>query len=87
MLRAAWQAQAAQRAGLAPAMLRAAGLAITPEVVLADELREGLLASAPFDLEIVEAFYAVTLSRRFPNAIVNELLEHARSLHAPAPLV
>jgi LysR family transcriptional activator of nhaA len=56
-------------------------------VVLADELREGLLASAPFNLEIVEAFYAVILLRRFPNGVVNELLGHARSLHARAPLV
>lgn len=63
-----------------------AGLANTPEVVLADELREGLLASAPFDLEIVEPFYAVILLRRFPNGVINELLGHAHSLHAPAPL-
>ena len=56
-----------------------AGIAITPAVVLADELREGLLMSAPFDLDIVEDFYAVTSQRRFPNPVVTELLEKARA--------
>ncbi|GHE04216.1 LysR family transcriptional regulator [Defluviimonas sp. 20V17] len=51
-----------------------AGLAITPAVVLADELREGLLVTAPFDLDIVEDFYAVTLQRRFPNPVLERVL-------------
>ncbi|MPQ95744.1 LysR family transcriptional regulator, partial [Thioclava sp. JE_KL1] len=55
-----------------------AGLAITPAVVLADELREGLLMTAPFDLDIGEDFYAVTLQRRFPNPVVADMLEKAR---------
>ncbi|WP_158967462.1 LysR family transcriptional regulator [Chachezhania sediminis] len=55
-----------------------AGLALTPAVVLADELRDGLLVTAPFDLDIGEDFYAVTLQRRFPNPVVTDLLDKAR---------
>jgi LysR family transcriptional activator of nhaA len=50
------------------------GLAIVPEVVVADELASGLLAVSGFDLDIVEGFYAVTVARRFPNAVVQSLL-------------
>ncbi|OWY04471.1 MULTISPECIES: LysR family transcriptional regulator [Thioclava] len=59
-----------------------AGLAITPAVVLADELRDGLLVTAPFDLDIGEDFYAVTLQRRFPNPVVTDLIEKAREAEA-----
>lgn len=59
-----------------------AGLAITPAVVLADELLEGLLMTAPFDLDIGEDFYAVTLQRRFPNPVVADLLDKAREAEA-----
>jgi len=51
-----------------------AGLAIAPSVVLADEIAEGLLAPAPFDLDIVESFYAVTPERRFPHPLLQRLL-------------
>lgn len=51
-----------------------AGLAIAPAVVLADELASGRLAEAPFGLEIVESFYAVTVARRFPNPVLRGLL-------------
>ncbi|AQS47295.1 LysR family transcriptional regulator [Thioclava nitratireducens] len=61
-----------------------AGLAITPAVVLADELRDGLLVTAPFDLDIGEDFYAVTLQRRFPNPVVTDLIEKAREAEASA---
>ncbi|ROU03723.1 LysR family transcriptional regulator [Histidinibacterium lentulum] len=50
------------------------GLAIVPEVVVSDELASGLLAASGFDLDIVEGFYAVTVARRFPNAVVQSLL-------------
>ncbi|WP_300532619.1 LysR family transcriptional regulator [uncultured Mameliella sp.] len=50
------------------------GLAITPAVVLADELAQGLLASAPFQLDIVESFYAVTAPRTFPHPLVTRLI-------------
>jgi len=51
-----------------------AGLAIAPAVVLADEIATGLLQPAPFDLDIVESFYAVTVKRNFPNPIIRDLL-------------
>ena len=40
-----------------------AGVAIAPAVVLADEIASGLLATAPFSLNIVEPFYALTVPR------------------------
>ena len=54
------------------------GLAITPAVVLADELAQGLLARAPFPLDIRETFYAVTAPRSFPHPLQDRLLEEAR---------
>mgnify|MGYP001179803242 CR=1 FL=1 len=50
------------------------GLAITPAVVLADELAQGLLLTAPFPLDIVESFYAVTARRTFPHPLLSALL-------------
>ncbi len=51
-----------------------AGLAIAPSLVLRDEIASGLLATAPFDLEIVESFYAVTVRRNFPHPALEALL-------------
>lgn len=51
-----------------------AGLAVAPTVVLADEVASGLLATAPFDLNIVEPFYAVTIPRKFPHPALAQLL-------------
>ena len=50
------------------------GLAVAPSVVLADELETGLLATAPYDLEISEPFFAVTLPRKFPHPALSGLL-------------
>lgn len=50
------------------------GLAIAPAVVLADEIRTGLLGTAPFDLEIIESFYAVTVRRSFPHPVLAGLV-------------
>ena len=61
------------------------GLAITPAVVLADELREGLLVTAPFDLDIVEDFYAVTLQRRFPNPVLERVMGSAAEAGDASP--
>jgi LysR family transcriptional activator of nhaA len=52
-----------------------AGLALAPEVVLADELAQGRLVAAPFALDIVESFYAITVPRRFPNPVLALLLD------------
>ena len=51
-----------------------AGLAVAPAVVLADEIANGRLQSAPFDLRIVESFHAVTLPRSFPHPALAGLL-------------
>lgn len=53
------------------------GLAVAPAVVLADEIANGSLATAPFDLGMVEPFYAVTLPRRFPHPALADLLDTA----------
>ena len=50
------------------------GVAVAPAVVLADEIAGGVLATAPFDLRIVETFYAVTVARSFPHPSVARLL-------------
>lgn len=50
------------------------GLAVAPTVVLADEIANGSVATAPFDLGFVEPFYAVTLPRRFPHPALSGLL-------------
>lgn len=51
-----------------------AGLAVTPTVVMADELAQGLLVTAPYALDFKERFFAVTLRRRFPNPFLAALL-------------
>ncbi|MEO1238981.1 MAG: LysR family transcriptional regulator [Pseudomonadota bacterium] len=55
-----------------------AGLAVAPAVVLADELAAGRVETAPFDLGIVESFYAVTTLRRYPHPMLKELLGAAK---------
>ncbi len=79
----------AQRLGIAPrvvadvddmAMVRllareGVGLAVAPHVVLADELRSGRLQTAPFPLDIVESFYAITMTRQFPHPLLGGLLQ------------
>ncbi len=52
-----------------------AGLAIAPPIVLADEIRTGLLQTAPFELDIVEPFYAVSVRRKYPHPLLAELLK------------
>jgi len=51
-----------------------AGLAIVPEIVVADELAQGVLQRAPFPLAISETFYAITARRRFQHPLVHVLL-------------
>ncbi len=50
------------------------GLAVLPPIVVKDELTIGLLKEAARLPDVFEIFYAVTLDRKFPNAIVNSLL-------------
>lgn len=51
------------------------GVALAPAVVLADEIRNGMLQTAPFDLPLVESFYAVTPRRSFPHTALARLLD------------
>lgn len=51
-----------------------AGLAVVPPIVVKDELSAGELVEAHTFPQLIEAFYAVTLSRRFPNPILRALI-------------
>ena len=51
------------------------GLAVLPRIVVQDELNSGRLIEAGRLPEIGETFFAVTITRRFPNPILTELLE------------
>lgn len=50
------------------------GIAVSPAVVVADELANGRLATAPFALDLALRFYAVTLRRAFPHPLLSGLL-------------
>lgn len=51
-----------------------AGVAVAPSVVVADEIASGRLVTAPFNLELVESFYAITVARNFPHPLLADLL-------------
>jgi LysR family transcriptional activator of nhaA len=51
------------------------GLAVLPPIVVQDELTSGRLIEAERLPGIGETFFAVTITRRFPNPILKELLE------------
>lgn len=51
-----------------------AGVAIAPDVVLADELASGRLVGADITLNITESFYAVTVQRSFPHPVLAQIL-------------
>jgi LysR family transcriptional activator of nhaA len=77
------------REGLAPriaaeaddmAMLRLlvrenAGLALVPPIVIQDELEAGILVEALRLDDLHEAFWAITLPRRFPNTALSRILD------------
>lgn len=50
------------------------GIAIAPNVVLADEITAGLVETSRFDLAIVETFYAVVARRAFRRPVLDDLL-------------
>ena len=50
------------------------GVALTPSIVVADEVAQGILGVADFDLSISEPFYAVTLPRAYPHPGLKQLL-------------
>lgn len=51
-----------------------AGIAVAPDVVLADEIASGRLVTSPFELDIAESFFAITVQRSFPHPLLAELL-------------
>ena len=51
-----------------------AGIAVLPPIAVRDELASGLLVEVAQIDGLTENFHAVTLSRRFPNPLVDELL-------------
>lgn len=59
------------------------GLALVAPIVVQDELTSGRLVEAKEHPKIRETFYAITLRRRFPNPVLQELLA---SSFDPAPL-
>lgn len=50
------------------------GLAVMPPIVVRDELASGLLREIDRLEGLTESFYAVTLSRRFPNPLLRDLI-------------
>ena len=50
------------------------GLAVVPPIVVRDELANGSLVELAQLPELSETFFAVTLSRRFPNPLARELI-------------
>ncbi len=55
------------------------GLALVPPVVVRDEIEDGVLVETHRIPQIRETFYAITPSRRFPNALVGELVSNLSS--------
>lgn len=53
-----------------------AGLAVIPPIVVRDELQAGTLVEAARLDGITETFFAITQERRFPNALLTEVLRH-----------
>lgn len=53
------------------------GLALVAPIVVKDELNSGRLKEAKEHPRIKESFFAVTLRRRFPNPLVQDLLEQS----------
>lgn len=64
-----------------------AGLALVPPVVVRRELENGLLIERHRIAEIREAFHAITITRRFPNPVLRDLLRpyDARKLPRVSP--
>jgi len=54
------------------------GLAVVPPIVVTHELHEGRLVELYQIPELEETFYAITLPRRFPHPLVQQLVSHPR---------
>lgn len=60
------------------------GATLVPPVVVRDELRDGRLRKLCRVPGLTKPFYAVTLGRKFPNALARELIEKARQRNTKA---
>lgn len=54
------------------------GLAVLPPIVVRDELKSGALIECAQLPGLTEAFYGVTVNRRFPNPLLDELFQQER---------
>ena len=52
------------------------GLTLVPPIVVRDELESGVLVEHCRIPQLTESFYAIILSRRFPNQLLGELLQN-----------
>ena len=59
------------------------GLAVVPPIVVKDELAAGILVEADQFPQLSETFFAVTLSRRFPNPLLRQLIAKRDSSEGP----
>ncbi len=55
-------------------------IAVMPEVVVKDELKQKKLVSYLKLPNVYENFYAITIKRQYQNTIVNDLIHHAMAL-------
>lgn len=53
------------------------GIAIVPPIVVTDELAAGELVAAESIPDLTETFFAITLKRRFPNPLLQDLITDA----------
>jgi len=54
------------------------GLAVLPPIVVADELKSGALVESAKLPNMTETFYGVTVERRFPNPLLDELMHASK---------
>lgn len=53
------------------------GLAVIPPIVVRNELASGLLKEYDHDIGLTESFFAVTVNRKFPNQLLQGLLDRS----------
>lgn len=53
------------------------GLAVIPPIVVRNELASGLLKECDHDIGLTESFFAVTVNRKFPNQLLQGLLDRS----------
>jgi LysR family transcriptional activator of nhaA len=62
-----------------------AGIAVIPSIVVRDELAQGLLTEFASLRGLVETFYVITQTRRFPNPLIRTLIQDAGIRIGAAP--